>query len=366
MLFSTILATSLFLASASPTLELIADEVVNDTMQRKQIPGMSVAIVLGTELLFAKGYGKASIEFDIAATPDTVYPLSSVSRMFAGLTAIKLAGSGCLDIDAPINNYLDEVPTDKHGIGVRHLLQHTHGLDDFYHSAEYAAETGKSMKTSHTSELIAWTLAQQLNDAPGEQWRYGVAGYVVLAEVMKNGCGTDYSELAQRHVFDPLGIKASFGGSEIVVPGRNGLMYELRNNEVAGHVVDFPSMSWAAGGLNMSVMEFAKLFAALSGNNFLDEKQKRQLWQQVELADGEMSSYGLGWSSYETSRKRHVTGHEGGGASWVIYYPDVELAIIALSNMSGARADSLPYEIARSGFSKGLLPDPLAVSPSEL
>ena len=55
------------------------------------------------------------------------------------------------------------------------------------------------------------------------------------------------------------------------------------------------------------------------------------------------------------SRGRWVVGHEGGGASWLICYPDLELAVIALSNMSGARADSLPYDVAREAMAEGLL-----------
>jgi len=61
------------------------------------------------------------------------------------------------------------------------------------------------------------------------------------------------------------------------------------------------------------------------------------------------------WESIVTSRDRWVVGHESGGASWVIYYPDQGLAVIALSNMSGARADILPYKIARAAFAAGLV-----------
>jgi CubicO group peptidase (beta-lactamase class C family) len=99
----------------------------------------------------------------------------------------------------------------------------------------------------------------------------------------------------------------------------------------------------------------AKVFAALSGDAFIDSDAKKSLWRTDDLANGKASFYGLGWSSYVTSQDRWVVGHEGGGASWVIYYPDQDLAVIALSNMSGARADILPYEIARTAFAAGLV-----------
>ena len=97
------------------------------------------------------------------------------------------------------------------------------------------------------------------------------------------------------------------------------------------------------------------LLIALSDNDFISSGSKLELWSNPTLANGRPANYGLGWFSYTTSQNRWVVGHEGGGASWVIYYPDLELAVIALSNMSGARADSLPYEIARDALGEGLL-----------
>ena len=41
----------------------------------------------------------------------------------------------------------------------------------------------------------------------------------------------------------------------------------------------------------------------------------------------------------------------------MIYYPEIDLAVIALSNLSGARADSLPYDVARALFDHGLIAD---------
>jgi CubicO group peptidase (beta-lactamase class C family) len=335
-------------------LDTIVNEVVASYMAEKRIPGMSVAIVDEDRIVFAKGYGEASIEFSLPAGAETVYPISSVSKMFAGLLAVRLYEAGLLDLDSSIAEHLDGVPPDKQAITIRHLLQHTHGLEDFYRSDDYAAETGRSIDQSTTEELLAWSLAQPLRSAPGAQWDYSLAGYVLLGKVLEKAGGSSYVALAEEHVLEPLGITGTYGGSEKIVTGRLPVLYELVDGELAGHVVDFPERVWPAGGLNLSVIEMARLFVALSGDDFLDQQAKQVLWQNATLPDGNNTNYGLGWTSYVTSQDRWVVGHEGGGASWVIYYPDAELAVIALSNMSGARADSLPYEIARAAFDKGI------------
>ena len=335
-------------------LETIVSEVVANHMAEKRIPGISVAIVHEDRRVFSKGYGEASIEFSLPAGAETVYPISSVSKIFAGLLAVRLSEAGLLNLDSPIAEYLDGVPTDKQAITVSHLLRHTHGLEDFYRSDDYAAETGRSIDESTTEELLGWSLGQPLRSPPGDHWNYSLAGYMLLGKVLEKAGGSSYATLVDEHVLEPLGMSGTYGGSEKVVTGRLPFLYELVDGELTGHVVDFPERVWPAGGLNLSVTEMARLFAALSGDGFLDRQAKQVLWQNAALPDGNDTNYGLGWTSYVTSQDRWVVGHEGGGASWVIYYPDAELAVIALSNMSGARADSLPYEIARAAFDKGI------------
>lgn len=342
------------------SLESLTDDVVHRHMTEKNILGMSVAVVHEKHLIFAKGYGKASIEFDVPASAATVYPISSVSKMFAGLLAVQLAESGVVDLDASIADYLDGVPDDKRSISIRNLLQHTHGLDDFYRSDDYFLETGLTVNESGTEQLIAWSLARPLQFSPGEDWAYSLAGYVLLAQILENAGHGAYADLVEQQLFEPLDISATFGGTEAIVPGRNQVLYELVDDQVVGHVVDFPQKVWAAGGLNFSVLEMAKLFVALSGEDFLNADAKQELWQSVTLDSGVQANYALGWFSYRTSQDRWVVGHEGGGSSWVIYYPDIDLAVIALSNMSGARSDSLPYEIARAAISNGIIPELLS------
>jgi CubicO group peptidase (beta-lactamase class C family) len=337
-------------------LETVVEDVVSRHMAEKQIPGLSVAVVQGGDVVFSGGYGHASVEFDVPATPATVYPISSVSKIFAGLLAVRLAEEGKLDLDASIADFFARTPRDKESITVRHLLQHTHGLEDSYRSETYAESTGKTFKDSTVPELARWSLQQQLRFEPGTDWEYSLIGYVMLAQIMEISGGEGYESLLDAHVFEPLDMNVTFGGTEAVIAGRNSVLYELINGEVSGRHVDFPRKTYAAGGANTSVDELAKLFRALRGDAYMDDSAKALLWKNTELPSGKSTHYGLGWFSYETSMERWVVGHEGGGASWVIYYPELDVAVIALSNMSGARADNLPFEIAREAFAANLLP----------
>ena len=336
-------------------LESIVGEVVRRHMAEKRIPGLSVAIVQDGELVFSEGYGHASLEFDVPATSSTVYPISSVSKIFAGLLAVRLAELGKLNLDASIAEFFEETPEDKQAITVRQLLQHTHGLEDSYRSDRYRNGSGKSFRDSTLEELVRWSLHQQLLFEPGTAWEYSLIGYIMVARILEISGGASYQVLLDEHVFQPIDMDVSFGGTELVTLKRNPVLYEFVDGEIAGRIVDFPEKTYAAGGANTSVEELAKLFIVLGSDTYIDASAKQLLWSNTDLPDGKPTSYGLGWFSYETSRQRWVVGHEGGGASWVIYYPDLDVAVIALSNMSGARADSLPFEIAREAFAAEVL-----------
>jgi CubicO group peptidase (beta-lactamase class C family) len=342
-------------AILAANLETTVEAVVYRHMAEKQIPGMSVAIVQDGIVVFSAGYGQASLEFDVPATPDTVYPISSVSKIIAGLLAVRLAADGKLDLDASLGQFFDDLPADKRGITVRHLLQHTHGLEDFYRSDQYELDTGNSAKTSTADDIARWSLNRPAEFPPGSNWQYSLTGYVLLARVLEMSGGMDYEALVEQYVLEPTGIAGHFGGSEVLVPGRNPVLYELVNDELVAHIIDFPRLTWSAGGFNTSAVKLARLFQHLSRDEFINGEMKQELWARPTLANGELAHYALGWFSYRTLEDRWVVGHEGGGASWVIYYPELDFAVIALSNMSGARADSLPYEIAREAFARDLL-----------
>jgi CubicO group peptidase (beta-lactamase class C family) len=270
------------------------------------------------------------------------------------LVSLKLDEKNLIALDDPVSAYLEGLPEDKQAITIRQLLTHTHGLTDFYHSADFEKDTGIHSDNASAEALTAWSLNQPLAAQPGSVWTYNVVGYAVLGMVLQSATGLSFSDLAQREVFDPLHMVAYYGNSDTVIDGQSPTLYELVDDKVVTHPVEFRPFVYPAAGLNISVAEMAKLFAALSGDRFLSTQQKTELWRAMELPDGKSSFYGLGWFSYTTSQNRWVVGHEGGGASWIIYYPDQQLSVIALSNMSGARADMLPFDIARAAFDAAL------------
>ena len=178
---------------------------------------------------------------------------------------------------------------------------------------------------------------------------------VALYEMLRNEGDAENLFFSPASISTALAMTYAGARTRTAAQFRETLRWTLEDDDLHAAMERFSAtLSSADGGHALSL---ANALWGQSGEEFLDPRAKQVLWQNATLGDGNSTNYGLGWFSYVTSQDRWVVGHEGGGASWVIYYPHADLAVIALSNMSGARADSLPYEIARAAFAQGIFTD---------
>lgn len=60
------------------------DAFIREKMKSQNIPGLSLAIVRGGRIVYAKGYGMANLELSVPATEKTNYSLASITETFTG------------------------------------------------------------------------------------------------------------------------------------------------------------------------------------------------------------------------------------------------------------------------------------------
>lgn len=101
------------------------DVRIQEVMRDEDISGAAVAVLQGTNIVFARGYGDG-------ITPQTPFKVGSISKSFVAVAIMQLEEQGKLDLDSPVRRYLpwfrtiDESESDK--ITVRHLLHHRSGI----------------------------------------------------------------------------------------------------------------------------------------------------------------------------------------------------------------------------------------------
>jgi CubicO group peptidase (beta-lactamase class C family) len=100
------------------------DEFVLAEMQRKHIPGVTLAVVKEGKVIKSKGYGMANVELNTPATLDTVYKIGSISKPIIAAGIMMLVEEGKLSLDDKVSKYLDGTPGTWANISIRNSLAH--------------------------------------------------------------------------------------------------------------------------------------------------------------------------------------------------------------------------------------------------
>ena len=96
-------------ASAKPTLTSGSyeeiDAYIEQQMHRLNLPGISLAIVEGDQIVHMRGFGRARPGGE-QPSPQTPFFIGSLTKSFTALAIMQLVESGKLDLDAPVRRYL--------------------------------------------------------------------------------------------------------------------------------------------------------------------------------------------------------------------------------------------------------------------
>ncbi len=320
---------------------LLADE-----MARRRIPGMQVAVVQGGRIVFQGAWGVADLESRAAVTEQTVFPFNSMTKVFTGVAALQLVEAGKLDLEAPISTYLDDLPEAWRGITVRQLLTHTSGLPDIIDP-----DTGALIGDG--SEADAWARARALpmEARPGERSSYNQTNYALLGRIIDRLEGRPFAEVFQERQFGPAGMTgAGFGDIRDWRPGKaRSYRYARPTLTSPGDLIsadgEFAPFMRTAAGAEGTAIDLARWIIALQAGRLIDRAALPTLWTPATLASGERTRRALGWEAGERAAHRWA-GQSGGNRGAFAIYPDDDVAVVILTNLSGASPEQLLDQVA--------------------
>jgi CubicO group peptidase (beta-lactamase class C family) len=192
-----------------------------DSLLDSSGPGAAIGIFHKGSVLYARGYGYADLEHRVRFTPQTPFPVGSVSKQFTAFAAALLASEGRLDLDADIRERLPYVPDFGREITARDLVHHTSGLRDQW---TLFAMAGRGIENVMRQKYVLNLVGRQtaLNFEPGAEHSYSNTGYTLLAEVVASSAKESFRGFTTRRLFEPLGMRSSFFHDDVteIVPGR--------------------------------------------------------------------------------------------------------------------------------------------------
>ena len=319
------------------------DEFVKAEMQKRKIPGLSIAVVRNGEVAYAKGYGLANVELNVAAAPETVYQSGSLGKQFTATLVMMLVEEGKMGLDDHISKYIPDAPEIWKAISIRHLLTHTSGISNKLYDQI-------NMRQDYTEdELLQKIAATPLDFQPGEKWNYSNPGYVTLGIIIHKVTGKFYGDLLKERIFAPLGMTTARIINEADIIANRAAGYRLVKGELKNQEWVSPALNTTAdGSLYLTVHDMAKWDAALYTEKLLKRASLDQMWTPVELNSGKLQQYGFGWAFGKPNGHRLI---EHGGAwqgftSYIARYVDDRMTLIVLTNLAGADPGKIAHGIA--------------------
>ncbi len=321
-------------------------------IERGVIPGATIVVRIGGEVVFERAFGFRSI------TPDrqpmrieTVFDLSSLTKPLATTIAVMmLMRDGKLRLDDRFTRFFHDFGVHGKGrITFRHLLAHSSGLAawrPFYQQIAEIERGGKVnfMASRGAKEFVYEQIHREKPEAaPATKSIYSDLNFILLGEVIEQVGGVALDRFCREKIYRPLGLRMTdfidismvrtrrlepvpemFAPTE-VCPSRKRLLVGEVDDEnayamggVAGHA-----------GLFAPVREVDRIVGELLGcyagrSDFVPQKILREFWTRDNAVDG--STWALGWdtpSAQHSSSGSHFSpaavGHLGftGTSIWI-------------------------------------------------
>ncbi len=196
-----------------------AEKSIEWFMKNYDIRGASVAIAREGKLLYARGFGYATLKDSMPAEPYNRFRIASVSKLVTAVAVLKLQEEGRLSVndhvfgpDGILDDTLFAHPKDKRvfDITVGHLLAHEGGWsqrfgDQMFMPDVVSRTMGVPMPVD-TKTIIRFALDKNLHFTPGAGQSYSNLGYSILGLVIEKVSGMSYDEYCSSAVLEPLGI----------------------------------------------------------------------------------------------------------------------------------------------------------------
>ena len=209
-------------------------------------------------------------------SPERPFFLGSISKSYTAAVVLRLVETGVVALQDPLGRWVPGFPRGDE-IQLRHLLDHTSGLKDFY-SYIYFRPDREEMVELVTKD---WTEPELLDLAgrfghwfdPGTDWSYSSTNYYLLGVVIERATGASLAEAYRTFLYEPLSARRTWltwheDPLGDLVPGFMGPVEGWKHSEMFGELgptarLDRSPVEWGAGGLAAPAIDALAFLGAL-------------------------------------------------------------------------------------------------------
>jgi serine beta-lactamase-like protein LACTB, mitochondrial len=339
-------------------------QIVRAALAEQNLPGISVAVGAGDDIVWAEGFGWADLEKRVKVTPDTQFRIGTASTALTSAAVGLLLEKDRLELDEKIQTYVPEFPEKQWPVTLRQLMGHLAGVRND------GGDEGPllSARCERPVEALQHFGDRSLLFEPGTRYRYSSYGWILVSAAVEAAAHEPFLRFMRTQIFEPLGMDDTMADSATdAMPDRATPYFprfaaDPRYGPDLMREIDYSC--YAGSSVFLSTPSDLVRFAMATNSAKLLQPATVQLLQASQrLTSGEETGYGLGWD-LETAalggKDTRLVGHDGdslgGMVASFMTFPEYGIVVSVTSNTSYADTYSLAVRIAQAFADQGRTP----------
>ena len=182
-----------------------ARQIVRSRLSEENLPGLSVAVGVGGDIVWAEGFGWADIKTRVPVTPDTRFWIGTASTVLTSAAVGVLLEQGRLTLDDEIQTYVSEFPTKQWAVTLRQLMGNVAGV---------STDSGNEgplfrQRCERPVTALPHFAERELLFEPRTQYRHSKYGWILVSAVVEAAADQPFLTVMQQQIFQPLGMDAT-------------------------------------------------------------------------------------------------------------------------------------------------------------
>jgi CubicO group peptidase (beta-lactamase class C family) len=331
-------------------------QVARANLVQQNLPGLSVAVGAGGDVVWAEGFGWADLEKRVAVAPGMRFRTGGVSMALTSAAVGRLLEKERLHLDAEIQTYVSSFPEKQWPVTLRHLMGHLAGVRKDGGDEEPLF----SERCERTADGLKRFAETPLQFEPGTRRQYSTLGWILVSAAVESAAKEPFFTFMRTGIFKPLGMADTTPDSATdPVPDRVTFYYprfggDTRYGPELAREGSYSCFA-GAGAFLSTPSDLVRFGLAIDGGTLLQPATVKLLQTRQRLASGEETGDGLGWDLETVAiagQSAAMAGYDGGffigGSTSLMTFPERGLVVAVATNTSFADTKSIALKIAQA------------------
>ena len=331
-------------------------QIVRAGLIEQNLPGLSVAVGAGGDIVWAEGFGWADLENRVPVAPDMRFRIGTASKALTSAAVGLLLEQDRLKLDDVIQTYVPEFPRKQWPVTLRQLMGHLAGV------RTDGGDEGPlfSMHCERTVEGLPPFAERSLLFEPGTQYRYSSYGWILVSAAVEAAAEEPFFRFMRTQIFEPLGMddtkadSATEPISDVVTFYFPRFAADPRYGLHLMRPIDYSCYAGSSAFLS-TPSDLVRFGMAINSGKLLQPATVELLQTPQRLTSGQETGYGLGWDLETVALAGEQTrsvGHDGESLGGMVAslktFPEHGIVVSVTSNISYADTSGVALKIAQA------------------